>query len=126
MHALPNILFYIFRNFAEGQDKVINFKNISFDVIEAFTKYVKTGHIKANGTLDKIDMLKFAHQYNIEFLFESCSKMLQNSINKENLDEMIEVASLLGEEDLQERIAFFISVQPDCKTMILDSIFKKN
>ena len=115
-------LFLIFSDYAERQSNVIRFQDVSSEVVEAFTNYVKTGNITRQAL--SLDMLKFAHMYNIDFLYDYCSKMAKLTINKENINALISVASLLGDEDLLEHIAKFISKNSDSSTMILDILLQ--
>ena len=82
---------FFFSEYAENQKNVIMIQDFPDDVIEAFITYLNTGNMTTD--VLNVEMLKFTHQYDIEFLYEICSKWLGNTINKENIDEITKAAT---------------------------------
>ena len=115
---------FFFSEFAENQKNVIMIQDFPDDVIEAFITYLNTGNMTTD--VLNVEMLKFTHQYDIEFLYEICSKWLGNTINKENIDEITKAATLFEDQDLLKQVAKFLSNDNQASaTMILEALLQK-
>ena len=110
--------------FAENQKNVIMIQEFPEYVIEAFVTYLKTGNMTTHDL--NVEMLKFTHQYDIDFLYEMCSKWLSNTLNKDNIDRITKAAIIFEDQDLLKQVAKFLSNDNQASaTMILEALLQR-
>ncbi|CAM6092566.1 unnamed protein product [Calypogeia fissa] len=87
---------------------VIRVEETSCSVMSAVIKFCYTAEINFTGRVTAQEVLKVANQYEIDYLKEVCTEELINTLNKENLTEILRLSKLCYAQRLQDAASKFV------------------
>lgn len=80
----------------EKQEGVIHLKHVEEAVFRRFEEFVFTGFLKANNDQETIDVLKLAHELQVDSLIELCMKQLTESMNSDKFVDRLILADTMA------------------------------
>ena len=86
--------------------------------------YSKTGIQNISQEFD-VELLKFAHKYDIQPLYRACSKVIKNSFNQDNVMDILKAADLFNDNKLFKAAVEFVNENIKKNKMSMSPVFTK-